>query len=93
MADVGGSAIRNLDQDYQAIIVQAGTATSTRARGETNSFNVIKIDQDCIDVRHYAWEPARGAFSATEREQFKRTATGWKSMESASPGLLASPAK
>jgi 3',5'-cyclic AMP phosphodiesterase CpdA len=80
VADVGGSAIRNLDQDYEAIIVQAGTATSTRARGETNSFNVIRIEQDRIDVWHYAWEPARSAFSATEREQFKRAATGWKNM-------------
>jgi 3',5'-cyclic AMP phosphodiesterase CpdA len=80
VSDVGGSSIRNLDDEYEAIIVQAGTATSTRGRGETNSFNVIKIEQQRIDVHHYAWEPARGAFSSIGIEQFKRTATGWKSL-------------
>lgn len=80
VGDVGGSSIRNLDQEYGAIIVQAGTATSTRARGETNSFNFIKIEQHRIDVQHYAWELARGAFSSIKLEQFKRTAAGWKSL-------------
>jgi 3',5'-cyclic AMP phosphodiesterase CpdA len=80
VSDAGGSSIRNLDDEYEAIIVQAGTATSTRARGEANSFNVIKIEQHRIGVQHYAWEPAQGAFSCVELEQFNRTTTGWKSL-------------
>ena len=80
VSDAGGSSIRNLDDEYEAVIVQAGTATSTRGRGEANSFNVIKIEERRIDVEHYAWEPARRAFSSIELEQFKRTAKGWKSL-------------
>ena len=29
-----------------ALVVQAGTATSTRGRGEVNSFNVIRIERE-----------------------------------------------
>ena len=41
---------------FNALVVQAGTATSTRARGETNSFNRLRIDGDLIDVERWAWQ-------------------------------------
>ena len=33
---------------YAALAVQAGTATSTRGRGESNSFNVLHVEHDAV---------------------------------------------
>src|ERR1041384_7960424 len=38
-----------------ALVVQAGTATSTRERGEANSFNVLRIAYPAITVEKYVW--------------------------------------
>lgn len=63
---------------YEPIIVQAGTATSTRGRGESNSFNVIVIERPHIEIRRYLWQEETGIFEPTESEHFERTTTGWK---------------
>src|SRR5207247_263093 len=70
--------MRFVDREHGVIIVQAGTATSTRARGETNSFNAIAIERQRIEVRRHAWVPTAGAFQHTSSETFARTATGWR---------------
>jgi len=62
---------------YSALAVSAGTATSTRVRGETNSFNVLRIARPHIDVSRHSWEPDRTAFVAASSERFTRTPTGW----------------
>jgi 3',5'-cyclic AMP phosphodiesterase CpdA len=69
--------MRFVDREHGVIIVQAGTATSTRARGETNSFNAIAIERLRIDVRRYAWVPTAGAFQHVSSETFARTSGGW----------------
>jgi 3',5'-cyclic AMP phosphodiesterase CpdA len=70
--------MRFVDREHGVIIVQAGTATSTRARGETNSFNAIAIERQRIEVRRHAWVPTAGAFQHTSSETFARTVTGWR---------------
>ena len=46
-----GQAAKNYRiSGYSALVVQAGTATSTRSRGEANSFNVIRIEPAKIGV-------------------------------------------
>src|SRR5215208_1307251 len=40
---------------HSALVVQAGTATSTRERGEVNSFNVLRIAYPAITVEKFAW--------------------------------------
>ena len=62
---------------YSALAVSAGTAISTRVRGESNSFNVLRIEHPHIDVGRYSWEPDCGAFVAASPERFTRTPTGW----------------
>lgn len=64
-------------QGYSALVVQAGTATSTRERGEANSFNVLRIAFPLISVEQFAWNPLTSSFSASTFEQFKHTVDGW----------------
>ncbi len=62
---------------YSALAVSAGTAISMRVRGESNSFNVLRIEHPHIDVSRYSWEPDCTAFVAASSERFTRTSTGW----------------
>jgi hypothetical protein len=45
-----------------AVLVQAGTATSSRLRGEANSFNVIRVQAPGVEVRSERWSAEAGAF-------------------------------
>jgi len=60
-----------------AIIVEAGTATSTRVRGEPNAFNVLRIDHGRIAVEHRVWQAESNLFVTGEAQQFDRTPDGW----------------
>jgi hypothetical protein len=57
--------------------VQAGTATSTRGRGEANSFNVIRVDRPEIEVERLSWSAIERAFLRTSLERFRRGEHGW----------------
>jgi 3',5'-cyclic AMP phosphodiesterase CpdA len=61
---------------YGALAVQAGTATSTRARGETNSFNVIRTEPGCITVERQSWQPEAKRFAPSKTETFELKAGG-----------------
>jgi 3',5'-cyclic AMP phosphodiesterase CpdA len=60
-----------------AIIVEAGTATSTRVRGEPNAFNLLRVEQQVITVEHHVWEASSRAFITREVQRFTHTAQGW----------------
>jgi 3',5'-cyclic AMP phosphodiesterase CpdA len=62
---------------HTALVVQAGTATSTRGRGETNSFNALRVAAHEVTVERYAWDPAALEFKPAKRETFEHTAEGW----------------
>ena len=57
--------------DYSALVVQAGTATSTRGRGETNSFNVIRVSTASVNIERLNWMPKSKTFALTETETFE----------------------
>ena len=61
-----------------ALVVQAGTATSTRGRGETNSFNRIVSDGDRLEVEHWAWGPGEGRFHPASSQTFTWVTSGWR---------------
>jgi 3',5'-cyclic AMP phosphodiesterase CpdA len=71
------SAQRYKISGYAALMVQAGTATSTRGRGESNSFNVLRVEHDLIQVERYSWMPERGAFEPSGSERFRRSGEVW----------------
>lgn len=63
--------------DYCALIVAAGTTTSTRGRGQPNSFNLIRIDAPRTTISQYAWQPDRRVFDLASTEKFIRREDGW----------------
>lgn len=63
---------------WRAIVVSAGTATSTRGRGVPNSFNVIAVeDRRRVSVMKWSWDTALRRFQKLAEVQFVRTAEGW----------------
>jgi 3',5'-cyclic AMP phosphodiesterase CpdA len=62
---------------YSAIVAQAGTAVSTRTRGEVNSWNLIRQEQNTISVQRMMWNPDISGFDPAAFEVFKRTSAGW----------------
>jgi 3',5'-cyclic AMP phosphodiesterase CpdA len=62
--------------DFVALVVQAGTATSTRGRGEANSFNVLQIDHPRVRVERFAWTGAD--FAPQDAAAYEHTSRGWR---------------
>ena len=61
---------------YSALLIQAGTATSTRRREELNSFNIVGIDRATISVKRMVWSSQR-CFVTQADEVFRRSDRGW----------------
>ena len=72
----GDTAERYKIGNFSALVVQAGTATSTRGRGEANSFNVLHVERPRVRIERYGWTGAD--FALTGAETFARTPEGWQ---------------
>lgn len=58
------------------LLIQAGTATSRRGKGEErgqNSYNVIEVDRTAIRVTSHRFQPARHRFEPVWRQEFQRS--------------------
>jgi 3',5'-cyclic AMP phosphodiesterase CpdA len=65
----------------RALLVQAGTATSTRQRGETNSFNILRFDGNRLALKHMSLRDNK--FTPALTRKFVRDADGWTPVEEA----------
>jgi 3',5'-cyclic AMP phosphodiesterase CpdA len=71
---------------YAALVVQAGTATSTRGRGEVNSFNLLRVEHERLEVDRYGWDALTSSFRVILTEKFLRRGNIWSP---AAEGMLA----
>jgi 3',5'-cyclic AMP phosphodiesterase CpdA len=85
------TAIRYKLPGRSALVVQAGTATSTRERGEPNSFNVLAVERQRISVERRVWRAADRTFVAGAREIFRRTGEGWERVTPAESATVVPP--
>ncbi len=76
-ARAGPTAARKNARGRRVVVVQAGTATSTRGRGEANSFNLLRIEAPEVVLERFDWHPERQAFAPGVTERFRRGAGGW----------------
>lgn len=77
VSHTGHTAKRYNIKGHSALVVSAGTATSSRKRGEANSFNVLRIEHPAITVERLRWEPDAGHFSVSMSETFNHSPDGW----------------
>jgi 3',5'-cyclic AMP phosphodiesterase CpdA len=73
----GETAVRYKACGRAAIVVEAGTAASTRVRGETNSFNMLRVEEDRVTVERLAWNEETTGFRVSHAVEFRRTGDGW----------------
>lgn len=78
VSHTGHSSARYKIAGHNALVVSAGTATSTRGRGEKNSFNVLRIKHPFINVERRSWQPEQQAFTPSSTEHFRHTPDGWQ---------------
>ncbi|ATQ78234.1 metallophosphatase [Massilia violaceinigra] len=83
----GNTSERYQMSEYAALVVQAGTATSTRGRGEVNSFNVVRVEHQRVEVDRYGWDEVGMQFSLMKTEPFLRSGNIWAGH---TEGLMAS---
>ena len=81
VSSVTNSAHRyRLENGRTALIIQAGTAASTRGRGEANSFNLIETERPFLTVKRYECSTPQNGFLFSTTERFTQTERGWSRM-------------
>lgn len=79
VSNIGNTATRyKLGGGRNALVVQAGTATSTRGRGEANSFNVIEFEHPRLVVKRVEYQIERKNFVLADAQQFLHAELGWQ---------------
>jgi 3',5'-cyclic AMP phosphodiesterase CpdA len=80
----GDTRERYKNEGHSALLVQAGTATSSRSRGESNAWNLIRVEREQISVECMSWDVDSNSFVISKTEHFVFGKDGW-SRSSATP--------
>jgi 3',5'-cyclic AMP phosphodiesterase CpdA len=75
VSSCGPTAVRIASGSRSAVFVQAGTACSTRGRGEPNSYNVIRLDRASMEIRTLS--AASAGFEPSSVQRFDQSPGGW----------------
>jgi 3',5'-cyclic AMP phosphodiesterase CpdA len=70
VSHAGHTAVRYRLKGRSAIFVQAGTATSTRGRGEPNAFNIVRLNRPSIVVEQHQWQHDGALFRCAMTDRF-----------------------
>ncbi len=66
---------------FSALVVQAGTATSTRERGEPNAFNVLRIGDQDLQVQTWQWTNTDNSFAQVAEVSYRyQHGKGWQAV-------------
>ena len=71
------SVVRYGSHQRQILLVQAGTATSTRRRGEENCFNIITLRYPLVTISRMAWDIRAQCFKLAGSDAFHRNGAAW----------------
>lgn len=79
LTHTGRTAERYKIAGHSALVIHAGTATSSRHRGEANSFNVLRLDGLSLTLERYSWSPEKEQFALQGHEAYTRRDGSWDS--------------
>jgi 3',5'-cyclic AMP phosphodiesterase CpdA len=75
---IGSTAKRyDLENGKAALVVQAGTATSVRSRGEAQSFNVLVFEHPRLTIRRMEFRSVARGFEPAEHFYYEHSKNGW----------------
>jgi 3',5'-cyclic AMP phosphodiesterase CpdA len=66
-----------LEGGRNALVIQAGTATSARVRGEPHSFNVIDFEQPQLSITRHECRHSSEGFVPAEEKRYIQSPLGW----------------
>jgi 3',5'-cyclic AMP phosphodiesterase CpdA len=84
LSHIGPTPVRYGEVGHIALLVQAGTATSSRRRAELNSFNLLHINRPLITVDRLFWDDQRRGFVVINTDRFQLTPAGWSRLSTGS---------
>jgi 3',5'-cyclic AMP phosphodiesterase CpdA len=76
-AHVGDTVHRYNIYGHSSLVVQAGTAISTRQRGEQNSFNSLQITAAEITIERWSWNAGTNVFTRASLQRFMKRERLW----------------
>lgn len=86
ISHTGDTTTRYPIDSYSALVVQAGTTTSSRLRAEEpNAFNLLHVAANEIVVDRFTWRGTESCFLFLSQERFDRTPHGWRRREVVQP--------
>jgi hypothetical protein len=77
VSHLGRAANRYSLPGRDVLLVQAGTAASTRDRGDGNAFNVLTVDGPAVQVERRTWDRTARAFATQAVDRYRRVRGAW----------------